>query len=167
MKNKELMNLLPIKTKRLIVRKTTIDDVDLLLKMDKQEVTQRFLGGIKNKSREERIEFLKRKDRSLTVSLLDGTKIGITGLSIDESTNTASIGYIFDYDYCNNGYCTEICKRLIDIAFNILDLDSIHADTVDGNISSIRVLEKLGFTYQNYFIKNKTKFLNYIIKNNR
>ena len=163
-KNKELEKLLPIKTERLIARKTTIDDYDLLLKMDKQEITQKYLGGIKNKTKEERIELLKKKDKSLTVYLLDGTKIGITGLNIDDENNTASIGYIFDYDYCNKGYCTEICKKLIDIAFNELDLDSVHADTVEGNIASQKVLEKLGFTYQDYSIKDNIKFLNYIMK---
>ena len=63
-----MINNLPIETDRLIINKTTIEDIDLILKLDKQEVTQKFLGGIKNKTREERIEFLKKKD-SLTVSL--------------------------------------------------------------------------------------------------
>ena len=33
------------------LKRTTIDDVDLLLKMDKQKETQMYLGGVKNKSR--------------------------------------------------------------------------------------------------------------------
>ena len=51
MKNQELINLLPIKTERLIIKDTSIDDIEMLMKMDKQEQTQKFLGGIKNKTK--------------------------------------------------------------------------------------------------------------------
>ena len=51
MKNKLLLDLLPIETERLIIKNTTIEDVDLLLKMDKQEETQKYLGGIKKQNK--------------------------------------------------------------------------------------------------------------------
>lgn len=50
-------DLYVLKTERLIIRKTLLDDVDLLLKMDKQNITQKYLGGVKNKTRNERILF--------------------------------------------------------------------------------------------------------------
>ncbi len=59
MKNKLFNDLLPIETERLYLRPTDVEDIDLILKMDKQEVTQTFLGGIKNKTREERIELIR------------------------------------------------------------------------------------------------------------
>ena len=68
-----MKELLPIYTERLKIIETSIDDIDLILKMDKQESTQKYLGGIKDKSREERIEFLKNKKNSLTVLLDDIT----------------------------------------------------------------------------------------------
>ncbi len=58
MKNQEFINLLPLETNRLIIRPVQIEDVDLLLKMDKQEITQKYLGGIKDRTREERVAFL-------------------------------------------------------------------------------------------------------------
>ena len=107
MKNKIFISLLPFETKRLIIRKTSVDDVNMLLKMDRQEETQKYLGGIKNKTREERIAFIEKKlekfDKGLagqlTVCLKDGTSIGLIGLNIREENNTGEIGYIFDYDY--------------------------------------------------------------------
>ena len=64
------MKFIPVKTERLVIRKTLLKDVDLLLKMDKQEVTQKYLGGIKNKTRKERLEFLRKdKNSSNTLSL--------------------------------------------------------------------------------------------------
>lgn len=152
-KNEKFISMLPLKTNRLILRPISIEDVDMMLKMDKQEITQKFLGGVKDKTKEERIAFLDKKASkfkdglagSLTVCLKDGTPIGITGLSIDEDNNIGRLGYIYDYDYTNKGYCTEACKALIDIGFNKLKLNKISADTIKGNNSSIRVLEKLNF----------------------
>lgn len=51
-KNEKLISLLPIETERLIIRLTSILDIDMILKMDKQEETQKYLGGVKNKRRE-------------------------------------------------------------------------------------------------------------------
>ena len=36
MKNQELIGLLPLKTKRLIIRPTSTEDIDMILKIDKQ-----------------------------------------------------------------------------------------------------------------------------------
>lgn len=153
MKNRLLISLLPLETKRLIIRATTTDDVDMILKMDKQEMTQAFLGGIKNNTREERIIFLEKKVKSikegyiesLTVCLKDRTPIGFIAINIKEINNNAEISYIFDADYCNKGYCTEACKKILNIGFNKLKLNKIYANTIENNYSSKRVLEKLGF----------------------
>ena len=163
MKKNMIDFLLPIETDRLIIRKTSIDDIDLIMKMDKQEITQRFLGGIKNKTREERISFLERNNCSLTVCLKDNTPIGFIGLKVDDNKNEGELSYIFDYDYCNKGYCTECCKSLIEIGFNELNLDKIYADTVKGNSSSIRVLEKLNFKYMGNRKEDNIEFLDYCI----
>ena len=109
MKNKLFISMLPLEIERLIIRIVSTDDVDMILKMDKQEKTQFFLGGVKNKTKEERIAFLEKKASKfdegyagqLTVCLKDGTPIGITELNIDENNNIAEISYLYDYDYCN------------------------------------------------------------------
>ena len=151
-----------IETDRLIIKPTTINDVDLILKMDKQEITQKYLGGIKNKTKDERVTFIEKKESLLTVSLKDNTPIGLIGLKVNNEE--AELSYIFDYDYCNKGYCTESCKSLIDYAFSKLNINRIIADTVEGNNSSKRVLEKLGFKYLNTTQNDNINFLNYELK---
>ena len=138
------MMKLPIKTDRLIIDKTKLEDIDLLLKIDKQEETQRFLGGIKENNKDERMVLLKKKinNNSLTV-FLNNTPIGFVGLNINN--NIATLSYIFDYDYTNKGYCTEACSEIIKNTFKELNIDRIVADTIKDNISSIKVLEKLNF----------------------
>ena len=41
MKNEEFIKLLPLETERLIIRKVSTKDVDLMLKMDSQEIKKR------------------------------------------------------------------------------------------------------------------------------
>ncbi len=155
-------DIFPLKTNRLVIRKTNVNDIDLLIKMDGQEITQKYLGGIKNKTREERIEFLEKRNNSLTVCLND-KPIGFIELKINN--NIGELSYIFDYDYCNKGYCTEAAKKIIEVGFNDLKLSYIFADTVKDNISSKRVLEKLGFKYKDSTNKDSITFLNYYLYN--
>lgn len=170
MKNKKFINLFPLETERLIIKFTTLNDVSLLLKMDKQKMTQLYLGGVRNKTKEERLIFLENKISkfkeencaSLTIFLKNNTPIGFIDLCINENNN-AKISYIFDYDYCNKGYCTEACRKLLYIGFNILKLNKIFADVVQENKSSKRVLEKLGFKLKNIHINNNIGFLDYEI----
>lgn len=159
------MNFIPVKTERLVIRKTLLKDVDLLLKMDKQEITQKYLGGIKNKTRKERLEFL-RKDKNssntLSLTILLDKPIGFIRLKFYD--DRLSLSYIFDSDYINNGYCTEAVKKIIDICFNELNINSIIADTKEENLKSINVLNKLGFKFRNIDDIGEAKFLNYILK---
>lgn len=157
MLNELMISLLPLETERLIIKPTSIDDIDLILKMDKQKDTQKYLGGVKDQTREERIEFLKRKASkfdnklagSLTVYLKgDNIPIGFTGLNINENDNNAEISYIYDLDYTKRGYCTEACKKLLDVAFNQLNLNKVYANTIHGNNDSTKLLEKLNFKHE-------------------
>ena len=61
------------------------------------------------------------------------------------SDNNIELSYIFDYDYWNNGYCTEACKELLKVLFNEMNINYVFARTIEGNNSSMKVLEKLGF----------------------
>jgi ribosomal-protein-alanine N-acetyltransferase len=137
-------NIFPVETERLIIRKTSIEDVDLILKQDKQEQTQKFLGGVKNKTREERLDWIKRHTNSLTACLKDNTPIGLCGIHVNEN-NYGIVSYIFDEDYTGKGYCTECVNKLVEIGFDILNLDYLYADTYKDNLGSIRVLNKVGF----------------------
>lgn len=150
-----MKELLPIFTERLMIVKTSRDDIDLILKMDKQEDTQKYLGGIKNKSREERLLFLDNKENSLTVMLND-IRIGFIGLK--KNDDKAEISYIFDSDYTGKGYCSEAVKTLIEISFNKLNINKLYAYTKEDNISSIKVLTKNGFIKKD---SNNKEFIYY------
>lgn len=156
----KIVDYLPIRTKRLFLKVTDRDDIDLILKMDIQEDTQKFLGGIKNKSREERLLFLDKKKNngnSLTV-YLNETPIGFVGVKIQN--NIGEISYIFDSDYTGNGYCSEVVSKLIDICFSKIGLDMLYAYSKEDNIASKKVLFKSGFD----FIEFREDFMYFELK---
>ena len=95
--------------------------------------------------RTENVLLIKKKEQnanSLTV-FLNNSPIGFIGLKIIDME--AEVSYIFDYDYVNNGYCSEVLNKLVDISFNDLMLDKLFAYSKEENISSRKVLEKNGF----------------------
>lgn len=147
-----------INTKRLSIKNTSTEDIDLILKLDKQEITQKYLGGIKYKTKEERINFLSKKINSKTV-FLNTTPIGFIELKINN--NIGELSYIFDYDYTNKGYCTESCKEIILSAFVNQNIVKITANTIEDNLSSRRVLEKLNFKYKSTYQKDNKTFIEY------
>jgi len=73
--------------------------------------------------------------------------IGIVGLSnITAFFKTATLWYVLgDKTYAASGYTTRAALQLLDHGFRCLGLQAIGAWAVDGNVASIRVLEKTGF----------------------
>ena len=76
-------------------------------------------------------------------NLFHNIAIGFVGLKINGAG--AEISYIFDSDFTGNGYCSEAVSKLIDVAFNQLNLDYIFAYSKSENIASKKVLEKHNF----------------------
>ena len=67
--------------------------------------------------------------------------IGFKGKPNEDQT--VEIGYGFIEKYWNQGYATEAVRELIDWAFKTGEVETIIAETLIDNYSSMRVLEKL------------------------
>jgi RimJ/RimL family protein N-acetyltransferase len=176
MKNEKFIKLLPFETNNLIIRKTILSDTYLLIKMDKNEEVQKFLGGIKNATFSEREKFMQKKidkfDQGiigmLTVVLKTSSEpIGFLNFDINESYNNSELSYIFDFDYWHKGYCTESAKKLVEVAFKNLKLHRVYSDTISGNIGSVKVLEKIGMIKEgerreHVFVNEISEYRNFI-----
>jgi len=55
------------------------------------------------------------------------------------------VGYSIDNRFQNKGYMTQALKAGIDFMFKTVGLHRIEANIMPRNISSLRVVEKLGF----------------------
>ncbi|ASL65794.1 MULTISPECIES: GNAT family N-acetyltransferase [Bacillus cereus group] len=74
----------------------------------------------------------------------DDSVLGDIGFKGGPNENqTVEIGYGFIEKYWNMGYATEAVRELIDWAFKTGEVETIIAETLLDNYSSIRVLEKL------------------------
>jgi len=58
------------------------------------------------------------------------------------------LGYVLAESYWGKGYTTEAAKRLIQYAFEELNIDLLSVYHYPHNIRSKRVIEKCGFHYE-------------------
>ena len=66
-------------------------------------------------------------------------------------TPCIEIGWRLAYDSWGKGYATEAAKAVIDYAFNTLHLKELVSFTAKLNKRSIRLMERLGMTYDGDF----------------
>jgi 8-oxo-dGTP diphosphatase len=77
----------------------------------------------------------------------DGALVGCIGVEPDAATREAEFGYWIGMPYWGAGYATEALSALVDYAFVTLGAERARAAAMPDNRASIRVQEKVGFTY--------------------
>jgi RimJ/RimL family protein N-acetyltransferase len=85
----------------------------------------------------------------LAITLLaDGRQIGGVGLSLHEQHRNAELGYWLGAPYWGKGYATEAGREMLRYGFADLRLHRIFASHFQDNVSSGRVLQKLGMRHE-------------------
>src|SRR5215831_10797786 len=79
--------------------------------------------------------------------VVDGAAVGGIGLMLKEDVfrRTAEIGYWLGEEFWGRGIVTEAVRALTDYAFREFDLVRLYAAVFEGNVASVRVLEKAGY----------------------
>jgi len=75
----------------------------------------------------------------------DGVLIGDIGVNLHENLMQAEIGYTFAPEYQGQGYATEAVRGLLGLLFVERKLQRVSAECDARNVSSARLLERLGF----------------------
>ncbi len=70
--------------------------------------------------------------------------------------NYQFMGYVIHPDQRNKGYCTEAVELMVDYLFLSKPIVRVQAEANPENKASIRVLEKVGFTFEG--VKRKSVF---------
>ncbi len=78
----------------------------------------------------------------------DGAPVGTCGLIKRDSLPDIDIGFAFLPDFWGQGYAFEAASAVLAYGQNDLDLKRIVAITVQDNQSSIRLLERIGLTFE-------------------
>lgn len=85
------------------------------------------------------------------LAILDGSEfVGLCGLHDAKSSIGAEIGYWIGLPFRQRGFATFGVGRALDLAFHQLRLERVHADVLEFNLASRRVLEANGFRLRGY-----------------
>lgn len=148
-----------IETARLVLRPPTVSDAEIVYKnwTNDTRVTQYMRWNAHN-SIDETKSWLKSAITSediesrfdwLIVLKETGEPIGSGGLYYNEKHNMYELGYCVAYDYWGQGIATEASQAWLNFAQKTLLQNKFFACHAQENISSGKVLEKLGFVYKN------------------
>ncbi len=83
------------------------------------------------------------------VELIDsGEAIGICGLLKRSFLESADLGFALMAEYRGHGYAFEAAQATVDLARDTLKLPKLVAFTADNNDRSIKLLEKIGMSFE-------------------
>jgi RimJ/RimL family protein N-acetyltransferase len=145
-----------IETARLSLRPFTHADLDDLFAVFGDPEVMRYISGGKPRSREDTetgllrtIEGWKTRGFGFWAVTHKGMErvIGYCGLVPLEDTSEIEVAYGFAKSEWGHGYASEAAQASLRFGFEELKLERIVAVVYQENISSKRVLEKLGMTY--------------------
>jgi [ribosomal protein S5]-alanine N-acetyltransferase len=94
-----------------------------------------------------------RKEKQIRFAILKGNQfIGTCGLyMINDRHQRACLGYDLNPSYWGNGYANEAVNAMLLKCQKKYKLHRIQAELLEGNNSSIKLLEKLGFQKEGIF----------------
>lgn len=95
----------------------------------------------------DRVKNLNSNDCIFYAVFFENTFIGTCSINrIDLLNRNCQIGYMIgNKDYWGRGVATEIIGLMVDYALNRLGCHTVEAGVVEGNVGSIKALEKNGF----------------------
>lgn len=91
-----------------------------------------------------------------------GELCGAIGLQKAAAHNHAELGYWIGLPFWNKGYATEAARAVVVFGFQELLLSRIFAQVFAGNVSSQRVLEKLGMRHEGRLHRHVQKWDQFI-----
>ncbi|HET7656850.1 MAG TPA: GNAT family N-acetyltransferase [Bacillales bacterium] len=147
-----------IETERLAIRWLSTDDAAFIMELLNTPSWIRFIGdrGIRTIGDARNYivggpmdMYAKLGFGLYAVELKDSlTPIGICGLIKRDSLDDVDIGYAFLPSFWGQGYAYEAARAVVHYGRKQLKLDRIIAITTIDNLSSINLLEKLGFQFE-------------------
>ena len=158
---------LPILTERLCLRRYRPGDYDALLSMQSRADVARYLYW-EPRSAEQVRESLGKKIAATGLAaegdaLSLAAELRATGQVVADlilfmasaEHRQGEIGYIVHPDHAGNGYATEGCRPLLDLAFGEFGLHRVVGRIDARNAASARVLEHLGMRREAHLVENE------------
>jgi ribosomal-protein-alanine N-acetyltransferase len=151
-----------IQTERLLLRIMTTNDAEEILYLRSNDDVMKYIDRERTKSIEDAKSFLDKIDASLnsnngimwgiTLKENPGKLIGNIGYwRLIKEHYRAEVGYMLHPSFWKKGIMKEALLRVIDFAFDDMNLHSIEANINPGNTASAMLLESTGFIKEAYF----------------
>ena len=144
-------------TERLILRPTSVDDAEFILELVNSPSYIKFIGDKKIKTVESAKLHIEEKvlpqlkslgySNYTLINKSDNCKIGTCGLYDREGLGVFDIGFAFLPEYQKMGYGFESADKLKNVAFNEFGFTTLSGITSKDNMSSQKLLEKLGMKF--------------------
>ena len=147
-----------IETERLFLKQVSVDDASFIYELYNSPRFIEFIGdrNIRNTdaARDYIINrFLPQIERLgygnyIIVRKDDGQKIGSVGIFERDGLDVNDIGFSFLPEFEGKGFGFEAASALMEIAFKEFGVKKLSAITTDANISSQKLIEKLGLKFK-------------------
>jgi [ribosomal protein S5]-alanine N-acetyltransferase len=150
-----------LETSRLILRRIEFDDAPFLVALLNQPSFLANIGDRGVRSHEDAHRYLREGPMAMyerhgfglwhTARKSDGAGIGLCGLLKRDILPDPDIGYAFLPEYWGQGYAFEAADAVVRHGARKFGLERLVAVVSPGNTGSIRVLEKIGMTFERMF----------------
>lgn len=144
-------------TERLIIQELTSEDAEFILDLLNQPSFIKYIGDRNVRTLAEAENFLETrycqsyKDNGYGLYLVklksDNSKLGICGFVKRDNFQYADIGFAFLPQFEKKGYAFESASAVMKYGEEVLGFKEVLAITTQDNESSGRLLEKLGFSF--------------------
>jgi [ribosomal protein S5]-alanine N-acetyltransferase len=141
-------------TDRLLIEPLTITDTSFILELVNTEGWLRFIGDRNVRSEADAETYIQRilQNQNIcywVVKLKDGIeKIGVISYIKRDYLEHKDIGFAFLPQFFNKGYAYEATSGILERVLREDKLTHILATTIPENTSSIRLLEKMGLSFE-------------------
>ncbi|QKH38467.1 GNAT family N-acetyltransferase [Achromobacter pestifer] len=138
---------------RVILRRMQEDDIPMLLSMESDPEVMRYSTGVKpadDARRHELLAWLREPSTRLGhwAITMNGAAVGWVSLVPLAGTDSIQLAYRLQRAAWGRGYASQAAQQLCEYAWRELELGELVAVVWPDNQVSMRVLEKLGFTFR-------------------
>lgn len=147
-----------LETERLILRQFTAEDAEFILELVNEPSFIQNIGDRGVRTTSDAVKYLEtgpissyaRNGFGLYQVMLkeSGESIGMCGLIKRDALDDVDIGYAYLPKFWSKGYAVEAALGVKEFARDVVKLNRIVAIVDPANASSIRLLEKIGFTFE-------------------
>ncbi len=153
-------------TDRCVLREITLDDMDELFEMYSAPHFTDYLEPLFEREKEEeytrayiqKIYGLYGYGMWVIRSIDTGEFIGRAGFGFRDIEGCdemcIDLGYAIADRFQRQGYAYEVCSKIVQIARENLKIDALNCFIYPGNVSSVNLVKKLGFTYMENIVED-------------